>query len=482
MLHIADTLTIEAQKAVGQRFAALGKSGSGKTNSLIVFAEAWLSVGWPFTFVDPMASAVKLNLHDSMPVILASRRKNAHLEITTRNAAQLASFSLQERVSVILDMSLYDDDEQLAILQLYLETLWRALFVQDDPAPYALIVDEAQIYAPQSGNTPISKIIIDMAKRGRHKNLTTMVATQRAASIVKDFLTQATLLIAHRLSMGVDTKVLREQLPLPEKDLNAMMRKLKTGQALVIGEAAFIGDEDYVIAQVRPCRALQPESERSFAPSAARQIDEAMLEALKALAAPEPDRAEPDEDALREQLRELEQMVQQQRLEIASLQRRNSDLVQENERLRTAANTQTVTALVPSPVVHQASMFGDETNFYRSQRSLKTAKTRQRKKFDQLLGDLRLLPPFHLAILGYLIDSEGEAYTVDQIAYKLGLSATTIKVKPPLQLITMGLLERVGERGKYQYRSTARSMLRERFPDLDTADLVEQLFRLTEQK
>src|SRR5687767_13468913 len=109
VLHIADNLQIEPGRAVGQRFAAIGKSGSGKTNSLLTFAEEWLGAGWPLTFLDPMAEA--LALPASYPVVLLGRRKTAHLEITSANAAQLAEFSVKERVSFVLDMSLYSDDE-----------------------------------------------------------------------------------------------------------------------------------------------------------------------------------------------------------------------------------------------------------------------------------------------------------------------------------------------------------------------------------
>lgn len=52
MLNIGDNLQLAPEKAYGQRFAVLGKSGSGKTNTLYVLAEEWLRAGWPFTAID----------------------------------------------------------------------------------------------------------------------------------------------------------------------------------------------------------------------------------------------------------------------------------------------------------------------------------------------------------------------------------------------------------------------------------------------
>jgi DNA helicase HerA-like ATPase len=281
MIQLSSNLQIDLQKMTGQRLAVIGKSGSGKTHTLRVFAEEWIGAGQPCTIIDPMSNFGNVAVH--LPVIVAGRGDGADIQITAANAAGLARMSVETRCSVVIDTSLYTEDETLEVLRVYLEAMWSLLLTQKQPQPYALVIDEAHLFAPQQGSTVLSKTIVDVAKRGRHKKLTTVIATQRAASIEKNFLTQATMLVAHRLTFGVDTKVLTEQLPLKSKDLNGMMRKLNTGEALVIGDSSLLGEADYLQVQIRPLMTTQPDD--APVSSAAGSVDMAavrqMLDELK---------------------------------------------------------------------------------------------------------------------------------------------------------------------------------------------------------
>lgn len=288
-LNLSDTLRIDVRLLTGDntpRFASIGKSGSGKTNDLIVAAEEWIAAGFPLTFVVPVGKTAQM-LANTLPVVIAGRRKSAHVEITADNAAELARYSLRERVPVVLDMVMYTKDDEMDVLYAYLNALWSELLFQDDDhhQPYALFVDEAHLYVPQGGSTPISPVLTDINKRGRHMSLFTFVSSQRAASLDKDFLTQANLLFAHRVMLGVDSKVLQEQLPLPPRELNAMMRKLNKGEAIVIGDSEFIGDDnDYLQVQIRPNASIQLAND-GYSPlpiGALRPIDESFLTALRA--------------------------------------------------------------------------------------------------------------------------------------------------------------------------------------------------------
>lgn len=508
MLNIAPTLQIpiEPLQKDGHRIAIIGKSGSGKTHSQVVIVEECLAAGIPITFVDPMAQAVKMGLVETQPVILAGRRKAAHVEITQANAEALALLSFRERVSIVLDMSLYEDDEAMDILETYLSTLWRAIFAEEDGQPYALVIDEAQLYCPQGDTTPLKPLIIDMAKRGRHKKLTTVVATQRAASLDKNFLTQATMLMAHRLGMGIDTAVLREQLAMPARELNAMMHKLKTGEALVMAEPVFLGDDDYRMVQVRERGTAQPDTVLSTEYSSqtpARVIDESILAALQALMkpakpAPAPsarDHASRDVD---ERIAALEAQNASIRAEKTTAEMERDALAAQVERLLaqlaegarmdmdTGAPIQFVdlrAQMSPRQVaLFQADrpLFDEPlppTDQYRSPRAIVMAKGRQQKRFNGLLRTVSELRPMHRDVLFYLIDCEGEDFSLEEIAQHLGLSITTLKDRPPLPLVEMKLVQRIGERRGYRYASRARSTLRKEFPDLEIEALLEQLFR-----
>lgn len=318
-IDIGQQFHIQRRDLIGKRIAAIGKSGSGKTHTLFVLIEEWLSGGYPATVVDPMGQFRALG--DVYPVLIVGRGEHTHVEITPTNAATIAELSLRERISVVLDLGLYRSDEEMPILEAYFQRLEDIAFPQLAPPPYAVVIDEAHMYAPEVGSTPISDTIKSLAKIGRHKNLTTMVATQRAASVDKDFLTQANLLFAHRLTFGIDTAVLREQLPLAPKELNAMMRKLAIGEAVVMGDSEFIGfDDDYLRVQIRQRRAGQLDAVTDFEQSELRPLDQSLLDSLRsALAEPQAADAGNSSDArvaaLQAQIYDLRQQLATRQVE-----------------------------------------------------------------------------------------------------------------------------------------------------------------------
>lgn len=466
MIVLADNLQIDLQRAAGQRLAIIGKSGSGKTYTEGRFIEQWVGAGLPATVIDPMAQFI--DLPAILPVILAGRGDGAHIEIKFSNAAALARLSVEHRVTVILDMSLYSDDESMDILEEYLEVMWSVIFVQKSPQPYALVIDEAHLYAPQSGVTPLSKTIIDIAKRGRHKKLTTVVATQRAAAITKDFLTQATLLIAHRLSYGVDTAILREQLPLPAKELNAMMRKMNTGEALVIGDAALVGDVDYLRVQILPRQEIgETPGETPIITGSLTQIADVLRLLAENVPFPtanetvEIDRLTDETEGLRDVITEREQEIQRWK-QIAALALIGRCFPMQ-QRLPMVVEIETTTPAQD-----------EEESDWRSPLSIQRAKGQQRRRFEKLLSDIRKMSVSHRALFVWLLEHPGERLNLLKAARRLGYSTTTMMKHPPTGLLNTGLLEREYEIDGYEY-FVRRETLKAQFPDLPLSEMIDDL-------
>lgn len=468
MIRLADNLQIDLQRAAGQRIAVIGKSGSGKTNSLIVFTEEWNGCGLPATIIDPMAQFV--TLPDRQPAILAGRGKTAHIAIDEKNAASLAEFSLRERVTIILDFSLYSDDETMEILKAYLEALWARIFLLEEPQPYALIIDEAHLFAPQSGITPLSKTIIDMAKRGRHKRLTTVVATQRAAAITKEFLTQATLLIAHRLSFGIDTNILKEQLPLPGQQLNAMMRKLQTGAALVIGDAALVGDEDYLMVQVRQA------SESPSAGSAPIQItagccasiDEVIKTLLTEIESGGKQSPADDEmGRLRDEVRGLNYIINEKDEEISRLKAVAAlALIANALPVKQPRLPVTNTIQAAAPAVPQGAPVTSPNSF-----SSQVAISRQRTKLNNMITEIRKATSKERALFVLLLGNPDKSISSVEASRRLGYHSSELGKRPPVKLMKMGLIQRTSN---YEYYVSMESITRQ-FPNLPADELVSDL-------
>ena len=96
---------------------------------------------------------------------------------------------------------------------------------------------------------------------------------------------------------------------------------------------------------------------------------------------------------------------------------------------------------------------------------------KHQRQFRSLLEDIAKLPRFHRSLLRFLTEREGMEMGTRELAKWLDVSETTIKNKPPLDLIKMKLLSRSGHRGNYQYSSSVRSMFVDKFPYFDTETL-----------
>jgi molybdopterin-guanine dinucleotide biosynthesis protein len=257
LLRLADNLQIDLapvlRKRGGQRIAMIGKSGSGKTTSLKTAAKEWMENGWPLAVIDPMNNFRALR-DAGLPILVAGTRKSADLLLTLENAAALAEFSFTHRVSVVLDTSMFEEGQDIAVIEAFLKSLWRLILSQDEDAPhqpYALFIDEAHLFVPQVGLTDVSHIINDMGKRGRQLNLSMFFATQRPASISKDFLLMSNLLIAHKVTFG-DVGVVADAVSQPPKVISPIMRKMVAGEAIVTGDADLVelGEEDFIRTRI----------------------------------------------------------------------------------------------------------------------------------------------------------------------------------------------------------------------------------------
>lgn len=256
-IKLAPNLLIGLSKVMakrgGQRFAIIGKSGGGKTNTLKVFAEQWMKNGWPLVVIDPMNNF--RSLRDSgLPLIVAGMRKSADLQLTIPAGYRLAQFCFNERVSIVLDTSFHHPDVAVEVLKMFLETLWQMILRQDEDAPLqplAILIDEAHLFVPQSGKTEITDQLIDMSKRGRQLGLSMAYTTQRPAAIDKEFLTQSNVLIAHKVSFG-DVNIVAQAFSQPPRVINTMMAQLIAGQAMVSGDSDLVelGGEDFILAQI----------------------------------------------------------------------------------------------------------------------------------------------------------------------------------------------------------------------------------------
>lgn len=484
-IQVAPNLSIPTPILFAQRIALVGKSGSGKTNTLQIFAQESLKRGIPFTFINPISKLY------SMPgaVIVRWRDPDA-ITLTESSAPALAEMAIRERLTVLLDMRMCPAAERMPIVTAYMSTLWDCLLEQDDPQPYGVYIDEAQVYAPQDANTPLKAVLIDMAMRSRHMNVISIIATQRPSKIDKDILNQASLLMAHRLSAKTDTNILIDQLPdLPPRQINAMMRKLATGEALIMGDAVFLGEEDYRTVQVR--FAGEGSDESAANPSAlipARPLDADLIDRLRTTLAaatkPAPTPAASRTPAVVQASMEgvsvdefarLQKQVTDLQEKIVGLYRQMSQLTVTTSAQPRSATTRggTQLELVAAEEQHDEVQVERTTEriTYTSSRSLKHRVSVQTDAFDRLIGQLRGCSRFYRQMLVMLAENPGQQFHICQLAPRFDRAERTV-YDAVLYLERLGLLKRQAVK---IYTSGVESYLAQHFPDLTPAELFERM-------
>src|SRR5947199_4384979 len=117
-----EKLSLPREEVIGQRIAVLGISGSGKTNTVAVLCEELLGKV-PLTIVDVEGEYYPLK--EQYQLVVAGRSEQSEVPLLPENAAALAEVSIRRSISVILDLSEYDQDEMQQILLSYFQRLWK---------------------------------------------------------------------------------------------------------------------------------------------------------------------------------------------------------------------------------------------------------------------------------------------------------------------------------------------------------------------
>lgn len=202
MLNIADNLKLPLE-AVTQTFGILGKRGGGKTYTAKVIAEEMIRAGAHVACIDPIGNWWGLRVgrdgkSPGLPItVFGGDYGDVPLEATEKAGEFVARLIVEEKLSLVLDLSRFRKHEQMSFMIGWAETLYRL-----NREALHLFIDEADAWAPQRtiGNLAPRMLgaMEDLVRRGRARGLGITMITQRSASINKDLLTQIEVLIAKR--------------------------------------------------------------------------------------------------------------------------------------------------------------------------------------------------------------------------------------------------------------------------------------------
>lgn len=227
-------------EAVTETFAILGKRGAGKTTTARVLVEGLLEVDLPVLVFDPTGvwwgiRASADGITNGYPVIIFGG-DHADVPLEETAGTLIADVLVDQRISAVLDLSHLSKGATRRFCTDLLERLYLK-----NREPRHVVIDEADLLAPQrvqAGGERLLGAMSDLVRRGRVRGLGVSLVTQRPATLNKDILTQAEVLIALRMTGPRDVQAIDEWVRLhadedQAREVKASLAALPVGTAWV---------------------------------------------------------------------------------------------------------------------------------------------------------------------------------------------------------------------------------------------------------
>lgn len=156
----------------------------------------------------------------------------------------LESWIGHDRPITIVDLSGVPSASLVRMVGSILQLTYEALFWSREKTeggvlrPLLVVMEEAHRYLNPDAENVASEIVQRIAKEGRKYGVGTMVVSQRPAEVDETILSQCGTFIALRLSNPADRARVRGALPDNLAGLMDLLPVLRTGEAIIAGEAA----------------------------------------------------------------------------------------------------------------------------------------------------------------------------------------------------------------------------------------------------
>lgn len=243
-LRIAGHLSLPLE-AVTQAIGILAKRRAGKSYTMRKLAEQLLKAGQQVVIVDPKGDqwgirSASDGVSPGLPVvILGGERADVPLEV--HSGEVVAKLVVEDRVSVLLDLSLFRKSEVATFMAIFLENLYRLKSREVYRTPMMLIIDEADAIAPQKpfkGEERMLGAAEDIVRRGGQRGIGCTLVTQRSAVLNKNVLTQVQLLVVLRTIAPQDLAAIDAWIDVHGTDEERKLLKASL-PSLPIGDAWF---------------------------------------------------------------------------------------------------------------------------------------------------------------------------------------------------------------------------------------------------
>ncbi len=173
-------VTIDLPRLLVTRMLLQANSGQGKSHALRRLIEQ-LAGKVQQLIIDPEGEFPSIREKFDFVVCAA---QGADAATHPRTAALLARRLMETEASAVLDISDLKAHERHPFVRLFVESLIEA--PKELRHPCVVVLDEAQIFVPEKGESEAAAAVIDLATRGRKRGLCLVAATQRISMFNKD--------------------------------------------------------------------------------------------------------------------------------------------------------------------------------------------------------------------------------------------------------------------------------------------------------
>lgn len=231
-LHMGDSMagnrvSLNLAALVQSRLLITATSGSGKSWSLRRLIEQ-ASQHVHLLILDPEGEFASLK----------DKLKISHLKAESAQdvarAGVLAIRLMASKESAVLDISNLNPESRVQFVKRFVQSLVEVK--EELRHPVMVVIDEAQLFAPQGAAVESSAAIKDLLTRGRKRGQFAVLATQRLSNIDKTVAAQCDNVMIGRATLDIDVRRGLETLGVGGKD-DGMLRGLEVGQFYCNGTA-----------------------------------------------------------------------------------------------------------------------------------------------------------------------------------------------------------------------------------------------------
>ncbi len=203
-LKLASNLSLPVD-VVTQAIAIIAKRRAGKSYTMRRLAEQLHHAGQQLVLVDPKGDQWGIRTsadgkRAGLPIVILGGER-ADVPIESTGGELVAKLVVEERVSALIDLSLFRKHEVATFMTGFLEALYRLKAREQFRTPMMLVIDEADAIAPQKpqkGEERMLGAAEDIVRRGGQRGIGCVLVTQRSAVLNKNVLTQCQIIVALR--------------------------------------------------------------------------------------------------------------------------------------------------------------------------------------------------------------------------------------------------------------------------------------------